>query len=237
MISCYNLHIAHPTGERPLLDDISVDISRGEFVEIIGPSGAGKSLLCSIFGLRRRVPGAKCIVVGRNTERLAASKIPQVRQKIGAHTQRPEFLEERSLLQNLLLPFIARGQVAGALQKVQNRIASTALQALAEVPMSGLSAGQRELASIFRALVGEPELVIIDGGLQGLGELSEDAISALADVSRAGATVVLAARELSPCADLRTQVIRLESGRLISVERRAAAEKYGESESQPAEVL
>lgn len=237
MISCYNLHIAHPAGQRPLLDDISVDISRGEFVEIIGPSGAGKSLLCSIFGLRRRVPGAKCIVVGRNTERLAPSKIPQVRQKIGAHTQRPEFLEERSLLQNLLLPFVARGQVDGALQKVQERLASTALETLAEVPMRGLSAGQRELASIFRALVVEPELVIIDGGLQGLGELAEDAISALTEASRAGATVVLAARELSPCAELRTQVIRLEAGRLVSVERRAGSDDFGESQSAAAEVL
>src|SRR5690554_3821414 len=224
MISCYNLHIAHPTGERPLLDDISVDIARGEFVEIIGPSGAGKSLLCSVFGLRRRVQGAKCIVVGRNIDRLAPSKVTQVRQKIGTHSQRPEFVEERSLLQNLLLPLVALGKADGALQKVQTLISGTALEALSEVPIRGLSAGQRTLASVFRALVGQPELVLLDGGLQGLGELEGDAISALRQVSRAGSTVVIAARELSPCADLRTQVIRLDAGRVVSVQRSAEPE-------------
>ncbi len=214
MISCYHLTVHHPRRERPLLDDVSLEIERGEFVEVIAPSGQGKSVLCSILSLRRRVLGAKCIIAGRNLDRLDAAGVAEVRQKIGACTQHPKFLERRSVLENLLLPLVARQQPDRALGKVERLIEQTRVQALAEVPAGGLAAGERRLVGIFRALVGQPPLVVIDGGLEGLGEHYADAARGLRRAFEAGSTVVLAARAASPLDDLRTTTLELRDGRL-----------------------
>lgn len=218
MISCFHLTIHRPGGGPLLFDAVSLEIQRQEFVEIIGPSGSGKSVLCSLLSVRRRAKNAKCIIAGRNLERLSASGLAELRQVIGACTQSPEFLESRSVLENLLLPFIAREQIHGALGKVQELVAGTPLEALSDVPVRDLAQAERQLTAVMRALVGRPEIIILDGGLEGLGDFEPVAATALARAHRQGATVVLAAREVSCCGALRTRVMRLQEGRLESDE-------------------
>jgi ABC-type ATPase involved in cell division len=215
MISIYHLTVPITHRDRPLLDDVSIEIQSGDFAEILGPVGAGKSVLFSLISLRRKAASARSIIVGRNLDRLNTRGVATLRQKIGSCGQKPTFLERRSVVENLILPLVARGQSDGALDKVETLIGSTRLEALAEVAARRLSAAERRLAAIFRALVGQPPLVVIDGGLEGLAELREDARAALTAVYEAGTTIVLLGREVSPFDDLRTVTFRLDDARLV----------------------
>ncbi len=218
MISCYHLTVSHPGRERPLLDDASIEIDKGAFVEIVGPSGAGKSVLFSLLSLRRAPTGARCIIAGRNLDRLGEAGLAELRRGVGSCAQRPDLLEERSVLENLILPLVARGEHDGALDRVNDLIEGSRLEALCDVPAAGLSDSEVKLAGIYRALVGSPELVLIDGGVEGLADLAEDALSALRRAYDIGSTIVLTSRELSPLDDVRTAALRLSDGKLVSTE-------------------
>ena len=214
MISCFHLKVPHPYRQRPLLDDVSLEIEKGEFVEIVGPAGAGKSVLFSLLSLRAKAAYGKCIIGGRNLERLDSGGLAELRSKIGSCAQRPEFLEERTVLENLILPLVARSISDGALEEVEALIKDTGLEPLAKTLAGGLSDAERRLAGIFRALVGSPSLVLIDGGLAGLGELRDDARAALAAAYKAGATVILTGRKVSSLDELRTATFHLADGDL-----------------------
>jgi ABC-type ATPase involved in cell division len=214
MISIYHLTIPIARQRRPLFDDVCLEINRGDFAEIIGPVGGGKSVLFSLLSLRKKAASAKSIIVGRNLDRLDARGIAELRQQIGSCAQQPKFLEDRSVVENLILPLVAREQKDDALGKVEALIGGSRLDALATVPARRLSAAERRLAAIFRALVGQPSLVVIDGGLEGLADLREDARAALNSAHDAGATVVLLGRELSPCDDRRTVIFRIQDAQI-----------------------
>lgn len=223
MISCFHLTVPHPQRQRPLLDDVSVEVEKGEFVEVVGPAGAGKSVLFSLLSLRAKAAHGKCIIGGRNLERLDERGLAELRCKIGSCAQRPEFLEGRSVLENLILPLVARSQPDGALEKIEDLIADTRLEALAKMPAKGLSDAERRLTAIFRALVGRPSLILIDGGLEGLGELRADARAALNTAFEAGATIVLTGRERSSFDALRTTTLRLADGQLEPLDEQDAS--------------
>lgn len=218
MISCFNLIIHRPNQGGLLFDGLSLEVSAGEFVELVGPAGSGKSVLCSLLSLRRRKKGAKCIIAGRNLERLGAAGLAKLRRQIGSTTQQPRFLEERSVLENLLLPSVARDQQRGALDAATELLADTTFEAKRAQPAAGLSASERRLLGIFRALIGAPKLVILDGGLEELGELKEQAADAIQHAHAQGSTVLIAAREPSPMNHLRTQLLRLDAAKLTSLE-------------------
>ncbi len=203
------------------MDDVSLEIEKGDFAEIVGPAGAGKSVLFSLLSLRKKAGRGKCIIAGRNLDRLDTNAVAELRQKISSCAQQPAFLEERTAIENLILPLVARGTAEGALERVEELIEDTRLEALARTPAGGLSDAERRLLGIFRALVGRPKLVLVDGGLSGLGELRDDAIAGLEDAHKTGATVVLTARHPSPLDHRRTLTLRLADGRLEVVERRA----------------
>jgi ABC-type ATPase involved in cell division len=212
MISFYHLTIPLARRKRALFDDVSLEIQRGDFAEVIGPVGAGKSVLFSLMSLRQKAAGAKSIIGGRNLDRLNAGGVAELRQKIGSCSQQPKFLEQRSAIENLILPLVARQQSDGALAKVETLIDGTRLAAVGEVPARGLSAAERRLLAIFRALVGQPALVVIDGGLEGLADLREDAHAAIASAHDAGSTIVLLGREASEFDARRTVLFRIEDG-------------------------
>lgn len=215
MISCYHLSIAHPHRQTPLLDDVSFDIERGKWAEIVGATGAGKSVLMSILALRSAALRGKCIIGGRNLDRLEPAGLAELRRSIGSCAQRPRLLEERTVVENLLLPLVARDEQRDALARVESLLAETALSGLSEARAGALSDSQRKLTGILRAVVGRPRLVLVDGGLENLGDLAVDAARALERAHDAGATVVLASRSLSPLSERRDLTFWLRDGRLL----------------------
>lgn len=145
------------TGPLPVLKNLSLHVPQNGFTAIVGPSGCGKSTLTRLIaGLLK--PDSGVI-------RLAGEEVNQPRATVGMAFQNPVLLEWRTIVQNVVLPLEIVGS-AGNVAKRKDR----AIELLSLVGLSGfenkrpseLSGGMRQRASLCRALVHKPEVLILD---------------------------------------------------------------------------
>ncbi len=149
------------------LNHVSLSIQRREFISVLGPSGCGKStLLRCIAGLERPSEGV-----------ITVSGEPVVKppSSLGVVFQRDVLLEWRSILDNLMLPIDFRHESRKPyLARARALLASFGLQGFEHVLPSQLSGGMRQRAAICRALLGDPDLLLMDEPFGALDALTRD---------------------------------------------------------------
>ena len=220
MISCYHLNIPHPRRDGALLEDVSFELEQGSWADITGESGCGKSILFELLGLRLSAREGTLIIGGRNLDRLPRRKLESLRKRIGACAQKPLLLEERTVLENLLVPLVARGETRSAARLVESVIEALELDALRHLPIEALSESERRVVAIGRACVGAAPMILIDGGVEGLDTAwKKRARSFLRKLHLEGSTVVLFSREAVAPMTGRGVELRIEDGRLEPTER------------------
>lgn len=217
MIACYHLTVPHPGRQTPLLDDVTFEIDSGAFAEVVGPSGSGKTPLFSVLSLRKEATTGRCVIGGRHLAKLDDDGWARLRRRLGSCAESPELLDEQSVFANLAVPLIARDEADSARERIADLIADTAVEQLEEVPVRRLAGAERRLVGIFRALVGQPELVLIDDGLSGLGALRSEARTALLRAHERGATILVFGRRRWFSGQF-ARAWRLEQGELRCVE-------------------
>jgi len=207
-------------GEAPvtLVDDVSLEVQRGEFICIMGPSGSGKSSLLYLLGLLDSPDSGKLWLDGEDTgacddDRLAAMRLA----KLGFVFQFHFLLAEFTVLQNVLLPMQRLGRLD------DGAASGHALQLLDKLGIadqagkypSQLSGGQRQRAALARALANDPLLVLADeptGNLDSAATLNVRQI--LRSLADAGQTVVAVTHDAG-FASAADRVIGLVDGRIV----------------------
>jgi len=146
-------------GRSTVIDDLSVSVPRGQVVGLLGPSGCGKTtLMRSIVGVQK-VNGGSVTVLGR------AAGSPDLRRRIGYVTQAPSVYDDLTVRQNLAY----FGRVLGAPRgDVERALRQTDLADTADRLTGDLSGGQRSRVSLAAALLGSPELLVLDEPTVGL---------------------------------------------------------------------
>ncbi|MGV6838964.1 MAG: ABC transporter ATP-binding protein [Planktomarina sp.] len=146
-----------PSGPLPVLDDLNLSIAEGNFAAVVGPSGCGKSTLTKLIaGLMRPDEGQVM---------LHGSPVTSPRSTVGMAFQNPVMLEWRTILQNVMLPLeivpnkLTRAQRA---DRARELLALVGLEGFEDKRPSELSGGMRQRASLCRALVHSPEVLILD---------------------------------------------------------------------------
>jgi len=187
--------IYHLGGEEiRALDEVSLDISEGEFISIIGPSGSGKSTLMHILGCLDSPSKGTIKLDGVMIQDASPRQLAAMRnRKIGFVFQFFNLLPKLNVLQNVELPMIYSG-VSG---KERRQRAVSALEAVdlanrAKHRPSQLSGGQQQRAAIARALVNDPRIVFADEPTGNLDSHTGEAILSLfRRLSTEGRTIVL----------------------------------------------
>jgi len=166
MIRLQNIEKVYRTDtvETLAINDISLDIAKGEFLSIMGPSGCGKSTLLNIIGLLDEPSKGSIKIDDQDTSRFNDQQMAKFRnQKLGFIFQSYHLINDLQVLDNVELPLLYRTSSA----KERRELAT---EALTKVGLSNrlkhfptqLSGGQRQRVAIARAIVGRPQIILAD---------------------------------------------------------------------------
>jgi ABC-2 type transport system ATP-binding protein len=210
-ISVRGLHVVR--GGTVVLPDLSCEVAAGAVTGLLGPSGSGKStMLRAVVGVQR-VAGGTIEVLG-----LPAGS-PQLRARVGYMTQAPSVYGDLTLRENLR--FFARvlGAPATAVTKA---IADVSLTDFADRVVNRMSGGQRTRVSLAAALIGEPELLVLDEPTVGLDPLlRRDLWELFHGLAAAGKTLLVSSHVMDE-ADRCDALLLLRDGKLLAQDTPAA---------------
>jgi zinc transport system ATP-binding protein len=208
-------HLSVTFDGSPILTDIGLTVGVGEVVALLGPNGSGKStLLRAVLGL---VHHTGTVHLAGQTERraIAWDKIGYVPQRSTASAGVPATAAE----------VVASGLLAGRRLALPRHSRQLATQALASVGLAdraadnvaNLSGGQQQRVLIARALIRQPDLLLLDEPTAGVDlDSQRDFASTLQALAKQGRTIVVVLHEIGPYASLITRSIVLEAGRIAS---------------------
>jgi NitT/TauT family transport system ATP-binding protein len=146
-----------PTGPLPVLDGLELALDEGGFVAVVGPSGCGKSTLTKLVSGLMKPDAGKVMLHGEI--------VTGPRSTVGMAFQNPVLLEWRTILQNVMLPLeIVPNTLTKAerIDRARHLLALVGLTGFEDKRPSELSGGMRQRASLCRALVHKPEVLILD---------------------------------------------------------------------------
>lgn len=211
------------SGHGKALVDINLSIAQGELVFLAGPSGAGKSTLLKMMAAIERPTTGTVLVHGQDVGRLKSSGLPYLRRKLGLILQQQSLLQDRNVLSNVMLPLI----VTGAAHEDAEKRARAALHKVGLLdkafysPME-LSGGEQQRATIARAIVHRPQLIIADEPTANLDRDSADKVlNTLKAFHDVGVTCVISTHDEHFLSNA-SKVVYLEQGRIAQVWDRAA---------------
>jgi cell division transport system ATP-binding protein len=223
-----NVTKIYPAGTRPALEDVSIDIDKGEFVFMIGPSGSGKSTVLRLL-LREELPTSGRVTVdGRDVGRLPMRKVPDLRRKIGCVFQDFRLLAKKNVYDNVAFAL-------EVINKKQRAIRRTVPEVLDLVGLDGkanrmpheLSGGEQQRVAIARAFVNRPLVLLADEPTGNLDpDTSQGIMSLLERINRTGTTVLMATHDNNIVDAMRRRVIELDFGKIIRDQARGV---YGVS--------
>ena len=199
------------------LDQVTVDIDRGEYVSVSGPSGCGKSTFLSILALLDSPSAGRYWFQGRRVDALTPSEKARLRNvDIGRIFQSFNLIGDMTVFENVEYPLSVRG-VAGADRKtrVEAALDRVGLSARAKQRPTSLSGGHQQLVAIARALAGRPPIVLADEPTGNLDSKSGEAVmQMLQELNADGVTVCLASHDPRYIAAAKRQIY-LFDGRIV----------------------
>ena len=214
MIRMFNVTKAY--GGQIALRNISLEVGRGELVFITGPSGAGKTTLIKLILMEEPLTQGQILIDNQNLRRLAGRHLPTLRRKIGVVFQDFKLLNHRTVFQNVALRLEIEGAKPSLIgKKVRYILKRVGLEGKDQALPLQLSGGEQQRVAIARAIVGDPAIILADEPTGNLDlDLTHNIMDLLAEINRAGATVMVATHNQEILRNTSHRLIKLAKGRL-----------------------
>ena len=227
MIQVKNLKKYYNKGALRALDDVSVDINKGDVMVVVGPSGSGKSTLLRSLNLLE-VPTDGCVIVDGiditkkkykdENEKIVKVNIDEHRQKMGMVFQHFNLFPQKTIMENMILapmkvkkmPRQEAEEKAIALLKrvgLEDRVSAYPIQ---------LSGGQKQRIAIVRALMMDPEVMLFDEPTSALDpEMVGEVLDVMKELAAEGMTMVVVTHEMGFAREVGNRVLFMADGKLL----------------------
>jgi cell division transport system ATP-binding protein len=217
MIRFESVTKVYPTNSRPALENVSVDVDKGEFVFLVGQSGSGKSTFLRL-ALKAETPTKGEIwVAGKQLSRLSHWRVPALRRQIGTVFQDFRLLPNKTVAENVAFALDVIGKPRHVVAKVVPEVLSlVGLDGKEGRKPDELSGGEQQRVAIARAFVNRPRVLLADEPTGNLDPATSIGIMKLLDrINRTGTTVVMATHDSNIVDSMRRRVVEMEGGHVI----------------------
>ncbi|MCG3180789.1 MAG: Vitamin B12 import ATP-binding protein BtuD [Phycisphaerae bacterium] len=206
------LEISKRIDGRPILQDVCIDIAKGRYVALLGANGAGKTTLMKLLSMLAPPSGGQLHLFGQRVTREGS---PKLRARIGLIGHQPMLYGDLTARENLLL-FGRLYGVSDVADRAEALLKRVDLAGRADDPVKAYSRGMTQRASIARALMHGPDLLLADEPFSGLDAPSNQMLEELlAELHRDGKTIVLAHHDIEQSLRVAEQAVVLRRGRVV----------------------
>lgn len=236
MIRLENISKTYKRSHGLALDDVSLEVQRGEFVFLVGTSGSGKSSLLRLMLREERPDAGEVLVLGENLRRMPRRRVPKYRRRLGVVFQDFRLLSNKTVYQNVAFAL----QVIGKSKAFIESAVPDVLKLVGLDQKSGrypteLSGGEQQRVAVARALVNRPEVLLADEPTGNLDpETSIEIMGLLERINLAGTTVIMATHDRSIVDRMGKRVVEISAGKIV---RDQAQARYREFETGPSSII
>jgi cell division transport system ATP-binding protein len=226
MIQMFHVSKKYPPN-CPALNDLTLEIAKGEFVFVTGASGAGKTTLLKLLFREEEPTEGQILIDGNNITRLNTAGVAKWRRKIGLVFQEFKLLPRLSAIENVALA----AQVVGLSKreshtKAYHLLREVGLKDKYEAQALTLSGGEQQRVAIARALINDPVLMLADEPTGNLdAELADEIMRLFLKIRERGATIMVASHDVDFIRRYASRILSLRQGCLIDDLRRAKRER------------
>ena len=217
MIRLEHVSKVYKTSTRPALENVTVEVDKGEFVFLIGASGSGKSTFLRLM-LREEVPTkGRVYVANFDVARMARRRVPRLRQSIGCVFQDFRLLHNKTVAENVAFALEVIGKPRNTIRKVVPEVLElVGLEGKSNRMPHELSGGEQQRVAIARAFVNRPLMLLADEPTGNLDpDTSQDIMLLLERINRTGTTVLMATHDHSIVDSMRRRVVELDLGQVV----------------------
>lgn len=206
-----------------VLNDVSLDVKKGDFVYLIGKTGSGKSSFMKTLYADLPLRQGEGSIAGFNLKSLKEKKIPHLRRKLGVVFQDFKLLPDRNINNNMLFVLKATGW------KDQSKMKAKIEEVLDKVGMKTkgfkfpheLSGGEQQRVAIARALLNDPELILADEPTGNLDpQTSVEVMKVLQDINKSGRTILMATHDYALILKYPSKTLKCDGGKIFEVVQR-----------------
>lgn len=218
MIKFESAYKQYEKKDKYALEDINLNINKGDFVFLVGSSGAGKSTFIRLLLREQQLSKGNLRVNGMDLSQLSQRTIPKYRRSIGIVFQDFKLLANKTVYENVAFAMeVTHHKKKDIRRKVPVALSLVGLSHKAKSYPSQLSGGEQQRVGIARAIINNPMILIADEPTGNLDPHNADEImKLLLDINRRGTTVIVATHAKEIVDKLQKRVITLEEGKILS---------------------
>lgn len=204
--------------EQTVLNDVSLNIEKGDIFGIIGVSGAGKSTLLRCIGMMEKPTSGKITIDGIDITNIKSKDILETRKKFGVIAQGYNLLMQRNVLKNVTFPLeLSHMDKAERVKRAKEMLEIVGLKGKELAYPSQLSGGQKQRVAIARALASNPPVILCDEPTSALDSMTTKAILELiADINKKfNVTIVIITHDMGVVKSVCNKVAVIDSSVIV----------------------
>lgn len=204
-------------GQLHVLQDINLEVAKGEVVVVIGPSGSGKSTLCRTINRLESIDDGEILVDGKQLPE-EGRQLAQLRSDVGMVFQSFNLFAHKTILENVTLGPIKVRKLSSADAKKRGMelLKRVGVDSQAEKYPAQLSGGQQQRVAIARALAMNPKVILFDEPTSALDpEMVNEVLDVMVDLAKQGMTMIVVTHEMGFARKAANRVVFMADGQIV----------------------